>query len=368
MNPALEEISDDDYDSKILTSSLQSPKRIVLESTKDDKPSKWYGPCKDCYCHKDRISPLLFGAPLNCLDDVKLNETKRRCKIHDDLNTTYLDKNHNVCNHDFLHRAKKIIDYKPKSNFLKNLQQEVKDKCHCLGDGIESEPFKLEYSDDRVNYESNRPPSCYEKDYSRELRKFNASGDCALEREGNNVALPSVLSDGDKSSTFERKDGLDKSIKESNVDSLANFRDKNFFDCVSTSLQKKNVPEHTCLHKFTINDRLYPVPINSDAYGVSRCSICNTRIADNDDDDGNVKMSQNVGIQTKTKNDFYNISKRYRNNLMPKCINMTRKNQKIQVQLPDDDIARELLTLNIRPYTCQPLNSYALRYQKGVMK
>lgn len=366
MNPVVEEANDVHYDCETLTgsSSMQSPKKIVLESRGNSPRPPWYGPCKKCYCHKKPISPRLFSAPLNCLDDAdgKESQVQRRCKIHDNLKTAYLDANQNVCNHEFLHKVKKVIDYEPKSNFLKNLQQEVRSKCTCLNDGIEGEPFKLQYNENRANYENNRPPTCYEKDFSKGLDKFNGIG------EEEQVALPRTYS-GDHSSTCKGKSIFDKSIgdrgKSDSLKNLENFRENNFFDCFSTATVKQDVPEHKCLHKFTVNDRLYPLPLNSDAYGVSRCSICNMNITD---DKNIAKISQNVEIQTSSKNDFYNISKRYQNNLMPKYINIAKKNEKIQVQIPDERIANELCALNIRPYTCQPLNSYALRHQKGIMK
>lgn len=31
---------------------------------------------------------------------------------------------------------------------------------------------------------------------------------------------------------------------------------------------------HTCIHNFTINDRLFTVPTNPDANGQSRCPVC----------------------------------------------------------------------------------------------
>lgn len=142
-----------------------------MESRGNSPRPPWDGPCKECYCHKERVPPALFQAPSKCLKDKKY---ERRCQIHEDLSTKYIDRDKTICNHELLHKAKQLINYQPKSTFLKNLQKEIEQNCHCISPRSSSD-VQLHFTESRANYENNRPLSCYEKDYSKELDKYKAS-------------------------------------------------------------------------------------------------------------------------------------------------------------------------------------------------
>ncbi|CAF1528273.1 unnamed protein product, partial [Didymodactylos carnosus] len=73
-------------------------------------------------------------------------------------------------------------------------------------------------------------------------------------------------------------------------DDLVSFRQKNADDCASWPftndkdlidfskelelIQPSHCQDHTCIHNFTLNDRLFTIPTNPDANGQSRCPIC----------------------------------------------------------------------------------------------
>lgn len=332
----------------------------MLESRPDSPLPPWIGPCKECYCHKNRIAPLLTLNPISCITDV--NDPEKRCRIHEDLSTKFIDRDNIYCNHNILQKVKQV-DYEPKSDFLKNLQDGVAKSCIVLNDPQPQEPPKLEYTERRSNYETNRPPSCYEKDYYinayHGLIDDKHSGDSKLFNEENNSDK--------KTNTFTEKytSSLKASSDNDYLRNLLEFRDKNFFDCFSTVSTQVPVRPHKCVHQFTINDRLYPLPVNSDPYGVSHCAICSQSMEHNKA----VQTIKNKKLQAGKSLQYLNkISKRYEHNLMPRYLNIGTNKETIHIKMPKQRITDELLTFRLPHYECHPLNSYALRFQKGVMK
>lgn len=99
------------------------------------------------------------------------------------------------------------------------------------------------------------------------------------------------LLDNEKSSFFNE----DNPLSESYLDELASFRKKNLDQSLSSSYSLANEIDiadfskeidilppdafhnsHTCIHSFTLNDRLFTVPTNPDINGQSRCPICSS--------------------------------------------------------------------------------------------
>ncbi|CAF0834602.1 unnamed protein product [Adineta steineri] len=83
----------------------------------------------------------------------------------------------------------------------------------------------------------------------------------------------------------------DRSLSESYLDELVSFRKTNLDQSTSYTLSNEAdladfskelelIPpdgyqhSHTCIHSFTVNDRLFTVPTNADANGQSCCPIC----------------------------------------------------------------------------------------------
>ncbi|CAM4794244.1 unnamed protein product [Rotaria magnacalcarata] len=70
------------------------------------------------------------------------------------------------------------------------------------------------------------------------------------------------------------------SFRKNNLDSTASYSMSNDADLTDFSKELELVPpdgdqhSHTCIHSYTINDRLFTVPTNPDANGQSRCPIC----------------------------------------------------------------------------------------------
>lgn len=306
--------------------TYRSIEKITLETYNPKKDHKRVATCKDCYCRDKPVSPRLGGFSFHCSKkDNKIVET--RCKLHEELPTLTLDRQKAFCNHELLHKVKSSVDYEPKSQFLKNLQESSKSLCHCVPNKPPFEPSALEYTDRRARYEENRPLSCYEKSYSGkpDFVPRNASGE------------------RDQSATTEPK---------LNLHELNDFREKNYFDCVSTSHLVKEVPEHQCVHRFTVSDRLYPMPLNCDEYGLSRCVVCNEPMASE-------KAMFDLNVR-----DGKRVLKRYQYNLSPRRPYVGTGQELIKIKVPSNS----LIEFSVPKFKCQPANSYALRFQKGVLR
>lgn len=65
-----------------------------------------------------------------------------------------------------------------------------------------------------------------------------------------------------------------------NIEDLKEFRKKNYFEChsaksrVSTKGSVTSLNDHKCVYRFYLNDRLFPVPLNTDHHDSIRCIEC----------------------------------------------------------------------------------------------
>ncbi|CAF4583869.1 unnamed protein product [Rotaria sp. Silwood1] len=95
------------------------------------------------------------------------------------------------------------------------------------------------------------------------------------------------LLDNEKSSLLNNENSLSDSyvdelvsFRKNNLDSSTTYTISNEADLTDFSKELELVPpdayqhSHTCIHSFTINDRLFTVPTNPDMNGQSRCPIC----------------------------------------------------------------------------------------------
>ncbi|XP_067946436.1 uncharacterized protein [Watersipora subatra] len=46
---------------------------------------------------------------------------------------------------------------------------------------------------------------------------------------------------------------------------------------IAPAIPEAHSPNHTCIHSYTVNSRLYTVPMNSDKAGESRCAVCSKK-------------------------------------------------------------------------------------------
>ncbi|RZC37140.1 uncharacterized protein BDFB_011314, partial [Asbolus verrucosus] len=142
---------------------------------------------------------------------------------------------------------------------------------------------------------------------------------------------------------------------EANLKRLSEFRKDHYFDTHSTEDLMKTIPEHRCVHRFGLDNRFLPQPLNADVYGESRCIICD-------------KPMENPPVN-KTDERF----KKHKVGTFPKFYKYGLAPKKIYV-CNDDNVKIEMMLKRAQkenwecPVEKQPnyFNTYALRYQKGV--
>lgn len=305
----------------------------------------------ECYCRKPKIRPLLPCNPFNNQTPCIKNDTGRDKSLKSEITSS-----HSLPT---LRKAKELLDYTPESEFLKRLREEAKEKfdCQCAKCKLEDESSKLKFTanrqlleehyDEAKKYNINeicRDQHCCRQDTDKELRIYKN--------------LPPY-------STY------DWSVPQLNaadcrkIHKIRHIRDENYFDCHSTAhLDRQSVPEHVCSHKFTLNERLLPKAMNTDAYGVSRCTICD-------------KPMENVFIEHKTlptlsTEEKYDSASSNFVNIQPNIPNTECVSK--AVQTTPKSSRKHIIYLNVIPLIADPRklkmkyvpDSWALRYQKMI--
>lgn len=144
---------------------------------------------------------------------------------------------------------------------------------------------------------------------------------------------------------------------------LNTFRKENYFDCHSSGNSgNAGICDHKCLHRFILDERLIPRPLNTDPYGTSRCVICNKstkseilNLVDN-------KIKQNPRL------DALKRRKSHRGRVIPNQINICNKNDGIEITVPVCcDKYNNIFNNHIKIKNPPTINSLALRYQKGMI-
>uniref|UniRef100_A0A2A4JQP5 Uncharacterized protein n=1 Tax=Heliothis virescens TaxID=7102 RepID=A0A2A4JQP5_HELVI len=83
-----------------------------------------------------------------------------------------------------------------------------------------------------------------------------------------------IFSDSEEEVTF-----IDPSSDE-NIKKLKEFREKNYFEChsaksrIKSKVSATSLNEHKCVYRFYLNERLFPVPLNTDYNNKVRCVEC----------------------------------------------------------------------------------------------
>jgi hypothetical protein len=150
-----------------------------------------------------------------------------------------------------------------------------------------------------------------------------------------------------------RENNTNTSGEKEDLKKLSDFRKDHYFDTHSTEDFFKSVPEHTCVHKFALDDRFLPEPLHADVFGESRCIICDKPM----DIPPVSRVDQRYG---KKKGLF---PKFYRYGLAPKKIYMASDDKvRIEMELAPCQDGDYVVKTEKPSY----FNTYALRYQRGV--
>ncbi|XP_072934774.1 uncharacterized protein [Epargyreus clarus] len=156
---------------------------------------------------------------------------------------------------------------------------------------------------------------------------------------------------------------------EKNIEDLKDFREKNYFEChsaksrVSSKGSVTSLNEHKCVYRFYLNERLFPVPLNTDHRNTIRCVECHLPLEELDSD---LEDAINGTLQTKVKlgndvQDLILILPVKKPLIVPEKRRMKNEKENIVyfgiVKLNENGDSIFSRTL--------PNNSFALKYQKG---
>ncbi|KPI98952.1 hypothetical protein RR46_10270 [Papilio xuthus] len=156
--------------------------------------------------------------------------------------------------------------------------------------------------------------------------------------------------------------------KQNNIKEINEFRRRNYFEChsaksrIKTKASTTTLGEHKCYYRFYLNERLFPVPLNTDYQNNIRCVECKLPL-----DENQVSQSCNGTIQAKVK---LNNKLQDMILMLPVKEPLIIKERRMEVQSSKSDILYfGLIKLSSdgdsKFNSTQPSNSFALRYQKG---
>ncbi|CAH0595030.1 unnamed protein product [Chrysodeixis includens] len=142
-----------------------------------------------------------------------------------------------------------------------------------------------------------KPSKSVQQYYKNE--NFYMSGDSGQDTSGDNKkpSLDTIREVSELQSFTDLRDTTDESIfqiysdsdddvtcvnptNEENIKKLKEFRLKNYFECHSAKSRIKSkgsvtsLNDHKCVYRFYLNDRLFPVPLNTDHNNKVRCVEC----------------------------------------------------------------------------------------------
>ncbi|KAK9872860.1 hypothetical protein WA026_019648 [Henosepilachna vigintioctopunctata] len=144
------------------------------------------------------------------------------------------------------------------------------------------------------------------------------------------------------------------------VQDSQSFREQEFFDSHSIKPYNQDGPEHICIHRFTVDERLYPQPLNSNEFGISCCVRCDqpTKI------DKTVFSDQRQSVREKGRN-IRNIRQHSAKlDLRPKPVFIGSRNSVMEIKLGPEHNNLLKTQKNIQRKNNYYSDSLALRHQK----
>ncbi|KAF2885281.1 hypothetical protein ILUMI_20904 [Ignelater luminosus] len=356
--------TENELNSTINTNCCRRPIVVSNHCYKEDKVLKFC--CDDCYCHKSPVYPKL---PLKLIDN-KFDKLKGpKCKKFNHFCRcgcgfyslrSRTDCCNKCCTSPFLRYSARRDAYQNfvdarefERNFFKE-QMPKKNKAspNKKRDGSGDAPTRKSTTKN-VEEHSNKIEHVTEKIQNKDTVPYPAL----------NLTENEQVRETCDSATCNKITILDSALNtDRDLRRLNTFRKENYFDCHSSGdCGDTGVCNHQCLHRFVLDDRLIPRPLNTDPYGTSRCVICNKASKSEilKPVDNKIKQKPNLRALKKPKS--------HRDRIIPNQINICNKNDGIEITVPIYcDKYNSIFNNHIKIKNPPTTNSLALRYQKGV--
>ncbi|CAG4931522.1 unnamed protein product [Colias eurytheme] len=151
-----------------------------------------------------------------------------------------------------------------------------------------------------------------------------------------------------------------------NLKNIKEFRSDNYFECHSVKSRINHSiasdEKHKCVYRFYLNDRLFPVPFNTDYNENIRCMECNLPLQNKEDFSNiNGMIQAKVKLNNKIQDTIVMLP------VKEPLIIKERKKENNQKEL--DSVYFGIVKLNLNGHSIfnrtQPDDSLALKYQKG---
>ncbi|XP_038213907.1 uncharacterized protein LOC119833795 [Zerene cesonia] len=155
-----------------------------------------------------------------------------------------------------------------------------------------------------------------------------------------------------------------------NLKNIKEFRSDNYFECHSVKSRIKHRiasdDKHKCVYRFYLNDRLFPVPFNTDFEENIRCMECNLPLQNKEDFSNiNGMIQAKVKLNDKVQDTIVMLPVKE-----PLIIKERKKDANTRKEL--DSVYFGIVKLNLNGDSIfnktQPDDSLALKYQKGYKK
>ncbi|KAI5638762.1 hypothetical protein NE865_08646 [Phthorimaea operculella] len=172
-------------------------------------------------------------------------------------------------------------------------------------------------------------------------------------------------SGSDEYSSDEYELGDDDTLKK-----IKEFRDDNYFETHSAESRIKSkgsvtsLIDHECVYRFYLNDRLFPVPLESDHKDTIRCTECHLpfdpKKATARDINGTIQAKVKVGKEKKARDMILMLPVKE-----PLIIKQKRKEPKVEDEVVYFGVIKLDSYGNSMFNQTLPTDSFALKYQKG---
>ncbi|GJQ81231.1 hypothetical protein Trydic_g20450 [Trypoxylus dichotomus] len=293
--------------------SKSHARRCIKSANLTPKGSEAPTHCEDCYCRDTPNLPTLDLKPI--------------CHHRDDIAIR-------------IPNVRRIIRDPRKRNRNCGVKRIPKDP-----EGVKASTDKSIGTTTKSNFSYTHARSDYESK-AGDLQRIDETDEQSETHEGTQSSSKSM-------SLFE------KHMSYKDFKDLVQFRKDNYFDCHAVGNGgSAAVPEHKCIHKFVLNDRLLPQPLNTDSFGISRCDVCGKPMEQ--------FKSEKPRVEPKRKH-VNKVKQVYEYNLTPPRLNIGSGKETVQIKIPEK-IRKECMlerSPNFKLSRNVPGNSYALRYQKG---